>query len=379
MVLQRRTQGVHVPKGCGNHADFRGSMKLSLTDGLSRYGFASDNNSGVLPEVMEAIREVNSAHLPSYGDDFITRACEAKFKEHFGPASEVFFVFNGTAANVLALSTLVRPFESVFCAKTSHVENDECGAPERFLGSKLRPLEAPFGKLTVGELEKNWIRKGDQHYSQIKAITLTQPTELGTVYTLEEIRSITSFAKRNKLYVHMDGARFANACASLKVSFAEMVCSTGVDILSFGGTKNGLMAAEAIVILNPALAPMFRFIRKQGMQLASKMRFLSAQFLAYLEGDLWKKTALHSLEMAQLLKAGAEKLNGVTISYPVESNAVFARIPREIVSPLRDEFFFYVWDETTFECRWMTTFDTSPKIVNEFLSCAQELIERGRR
>lgn len=350
-------------------------MKMDFS--LNRFGFASDNNSGVLPEIMAAMASVNHGHLPSYGDDPVTNAAEREFKKRFGSESEVFFVFNGTAANVLSLSTLVRSFESVFCAETSHLENDECGAHENLLGSKLVTLKTENGKITVNELKRRFVRRGDQHHAQQRAISITQPTELGTVYSLSELEAISQFAKQQGLYVHMDGARFSNACVSLGVSFEEMTRKVGVDILSFGGTKNGLMAAEAIVILNPKLAPNFKYLRKQSMQLASKMRFISAQFLAYLEDDLWKKTATHALSMAQLLRNGAEGLPGVTVSYPVQSNAVFVRVPRELIQPLRDKYFFYVWDETTFECRWMTTFDTSEALVKDFISTAAGILQKS--
>jgi threonine aldolase len=336
-------------------------------------GFGSDNHAPVHPQVLQFLTHVNDGHQPSYGTDPWTAQAIEKFKIAFGSQAEVFFVFNGTACNVSALRALVRPYQAVFCTDVSHLQNDECGAPEFFAGCKLITVPAQNGKLRVEDLERAFIRRGDQHHSQIQALSLTQPTELGTVYSIQEMKDLIAWAQSKKLYVHIDGARLSNAAFFLKKSFQEITTDLGVDIVSFGGTKNGLMMGEAVVILNPHLAKDFQYIRKQSGQLPSKSRYIAAQFLAYFEQDLWEGIAAHGHDMAQLLYQQSLSIPGVEITQTPQSNAVFARIPQSWIKKLRQDYFFYVWDEATFECRWMTSWDTQPEDIYGFVKKLKEL------
>jgi threonine aldolase len=329
-------------------------------------GFGSDNHCTVHPKIMEALTAANHGHMPSYGTDELTSECTKEFKRHFGKDTEVYFVFNGTAANTLSLKTLTQSYNSVFCSDTAHVYLDECGAPEIIGHCKLIPLPATEGKISAKQIQENLIRLGDQHYTQPKAVTLTQPTEMGTVYTLKEIKDIVDLCHKHNLYVHLDGARLPNACVSLDCTFKELTTDLGVDIVSFGGTKNSLMFGEAVLILNPKIGPDFKYIRKQGMQLPSKSRYVAAQFLALFKNDLWKENAAHELKLAKLLYEEIKDIKGITITQKVESNAVFVIIPKHLLKPIREKFFFYVWDEKTFECRWMVSFDNTEAEVKEF-------------
>ncbi len=336
-------------------------------------GFGSDNHAGVHPRILESIATANVEHAPSYGTDRWTEEAIASFKKHFGPEAQVFFVFNGTAANVTALRVLAKPYQSVFCADVAHINVDECGAPEFLAGCKLIPLPSVNGKLTRAELDKAFIRRGDQHYSQTQVLSITQPTELGTTYSMEEMRELIQWAKEEKLYVHIDGARLANAAVYLGKSFKEFTTDLGVDVVSFGGTKNGLMMGEAVVILNKALAQDFKYIRKQTAQLPSKSRFIACQFQTYLKDDLWKQIASHSHQMALYLYERCLDIPGVKMREIPQSNAVFATIPSHWVKPLREYFFFYVWDENTFECRWMISWDTQKSDIDDFVEKIKEL------
>jgi threonine aldolase len=338
----------------------------------SKRGFASDNNAGVHPVIMDALNKANSGHTIAYGDDTFTHSAEEKFKEIFGQQVSVYFVFLGTGANVLSLKALTEPFHSVICAETAHIQVDECGAPEKFTGCKLLPVETTNGKITPDKVKKHLHDFGFEHHSQPRVISITQATELGTVYTPDEIKSLADLAHAHEMYLHVDGARIANAAATLNISFKEMITDTGVDILSFGGTKNGLMFGEAIVFLKEGLDKNFKYFRKQGMQLASKMRYISAQFLSYLENDFWLKNAKHSNAMAQLLAEKVRKIPSVKITQPVQANGVFAIVPKHIIPELQKHYFFYVWNETTNEVRWMTSWDTKEKDVEGFV----ELLER---
>lgn len=339
----------------------------------AKRGFGSDNHAGIHPRILAAIAEANTGHAPSYGTDEWSQKAEGRFRELFGADSEVFFVFNGTAANVTALQALTQSYQSVFCSDVSHLAVDECGAPEFFTGAKLIPIPSQDGKLAVADLEAAWIRRGDQHYSQSQVLSLTQPTELGTAYSLEELRALTAWAKKKNLFVHMDGARFANAVSFLKTDFKSLTKDSGVDALSFGGTKNGLMMGEAVVFLNPVLARDFKFRRKQAGQLPSKTRFIAAQFLAYLQDDLWREIADHSCRMAEELYQALQALPRLELRSRPQSNAVFAKIPKEWIKPLRESFFFYVWDEKTFECRLMTSWDTQSSDIQNFAQKIKEL------
>lgn len=329
-------------------------------------GFGSDNHSGAHPQILEALAAANIGHAPSYGTDDISIEAGGLFKQKFGAQVQVHFVFNGTAANVMCLRLACDTFNSVLCSDISHLNSDECAAPEILGHCKLIPLKSVNGKITLDEAKKAVIRKGDQHFSQVKVLSITQPTEMGTVYTYEEMKQLFTWAKSEGLLIHVDGARFANSAVLLNKNFKELTTDLGVDLLSFGGTKNGLLFGEAVLILNPDLKKKAPYIRKQLGQLPSKSRFIAAQFIAYLKNDLWKDLASHSMKMAQHLRILVEGLPQVTITQPTDSNAVFAEIPQAWVKSLKDQYFFYVWDEHTFECRWMTTWDTQLEDVKGF-------------
>jgi len=329
----------------------------------AKRGFASDNNAGVHPRVMEALRAANDGHVVAYGDDAYTEATVKKFRSQFGERAEVFFVFGGTGANVLALSALTRPHHAVVCAESAHINVDECGAPERFAGCKLIDLPTQDGKLKAEQIEPLLARVGDQHHVQPRVVSVSQATEYGTVYTVEELTRLAEFTRSRELLLHVDGARLANAAAGLGVSLRELTADAGVDVLSFGGTKNGMMYGEAVVFFDPALARGFEFVRKQGAQLPSKMRFIAAQFGALFDEDLWLRNAEHANRMAQLLAEKLRQIPCVEITQAVESNAVFAVIPREHVEAIREQFFFYVWNEQTSEVRLMCSFDTTEEDV----------------
>ncbi len=337
-------------------------------------GFASDNNSGVHPNILKALSEVNQGHAIAYGDDPVTQKAVERFKQIFGDGIEVFFVFIGSAANVLGLKVLTQPHNAIICAETAHINVDECGAPERFTGCKLLTVETSDGKLTIEGIRKHMHGFGFQHHSQPKVISISQVSELGTVYTVDEVRKLADFAHSHNMYLHMDGARLANAAVSLAKGFKELTRDAGVDVLSFGGTKNGMMYGEAIIFFNPSLAQEFMYTRKQGLQLASKMRYISAQFLAYLEEGQWNTTAQHANSMAQLLANRVRNIQGVTITQPVHANAVFALIPKAIIPELQKEYFFYVWDEERSEVRWMTSWDTTPEDIEQFANLLQSLM-----
>ncbi len=341
---------------------------------MNKRGFASDNNSGVHPAILEAIASVNEGHVISYGNDQYTTSAIQKIRQQFGSEVDVFFVFTGTGANVLGLKAATQSWNSIICADTAHIHCDECGAPEFFTGCKLLTVATPDGKVTV-ELVKEHMHGFDfEHHSQPGVISITQATEMGTVYTPEEIRSISDYAHSLGLLVHMDGARICNAAASLGLSLRDITGNAGVDILSFGGTKNGMMYGEAIVFFNPLLARNFKYVRKQGMQLASKMRYIAAQFDALLTGDLWLKNASHANKMAEMLANEISDIPGVEITQKVGVNGVFAIIPRELISELQKEYFFYVWNEEKPEVRWMTSWDTTVEDVKGFAKLLRKKI-----
>ena len=336
--------------------------------------FASDNNATVHPEVLEAIRRANDGHVVGYGDDPYTESAVGKFREHFGDDVEVFFVFNGTAANVLSLQALTRPFHAVLCPELSHIYTDECGAPERFTGCKLVPLEAPLGKLSVEAVAHAYHGIGDQHHVQPKVISITQATEMGTVYRPEEIRALAKFAHEREMFLHMDGARIANAAAAQGMTLRQATRDLGVDVLSFGGTKNGVMGVEAVVFFRPQRAVDFLFVRKQGMQLASKMRYMAVQMEALLTNDLWRRNAEHANSMARLLEQELRNVPGVKIVYPVDANGVFVQIPQESIAKIQERYFFYVWNEERSVVRWMCSFDTTEQDVKEFAAFVADVV-----
>ncbi|MDP4208009.1 MAG: low specificity L-threonine aldolase [Bacteroidota bacterium] len=340
----------------------------------NKRGFASDNNAGVHPDVLRALIDANSGHTIAYGEDLYTRQAVEKFKEILGEQISVYFVFLGTAANVLGLRALTDSFNAVICAETAHINVDECGAPERFTGCKLITVSSSDGKISTEEVKRHLQGFGFEHHAQPKVISITQPTELGTLYSVQEIKELADLAHQHNMYLHVDGARIANAVASSGSSLKEMITDTGVDVLSFGGTKNGLMYGEAIVFLKKNLDKNFKYYRKQGMQLASKMRYISAQFSAYFNDNLWLKNASHANKMAQLLAQKISDIKGITITQPVQANGVFAIIPKEIVPRLQEEFFFYTWNEHTNEVRWMTSWDTQETDIIAFTNLLQQLV-----
>ena len=329
--------------------------------------FASDNNAGVHPEVLKAIAAANQGHVVGYGDDPYTHSAVSQFKRRFGNDIEVFFVFNGTAANCLGLKALTNSYHAVICAEAAHICVDECGAPEKFTGCKLIPIPTKEGKLTVEAVRTAYHGIGVEHHVQPRVVAITQCTELGTVYKEDEVRQLASFAHERGLFLHMDGARIANAAASLGLDLRQATRDLGVDVLSFGATKNGGMGAEAVVFFDAKLAADFKFYRKQGMHLASKMRFLSAQFEALLKDGLCLRNAQHSNRMAQMLKRELSKIPQVKIVYKVEANGIFAKLPRRAIAKLQKRYFFYMWDDAQSLVRWMCSWDTTEADVKQFV------------
>jgi threonine aldolase len=329
--------------------------------------FASDNNAGVHPAVLAALAAANDGHVSGYGDDPFTAHAEAAFRALLGPEARVFFLFNGTGANVVALASALRPHQAVICPSHAHIAVDECGAYERFAGGKLLTVPVADGKITPRDVESAIRGVGDQHHVQPGAISISQATEVGTVYTIDELRALSAVARRHGLLFHVDGARLANAAVALNVDLRTLLCDTGIDVATFGGTKNGLLFGEAVVFprAHPAI-DMFPYVRKQGMQLASKMRFVAAQFEALLRDDLWRANAAHANRMAALFAERLRAIDAVRIVYPVDANGVFAAIPPEIIAPLQRERRFYVWDADTSVVRWMTAFDTTEADVHAF-------------
>jgi threonine aldolase len=339
-------------------------------------GFASDNNAGVHPEILKEINSINSGHVIGYGSDVYTEEAIKLFKEHFGSSAEIFFVFTGTAANVLGLSGITRSWNSVITTSTAHLEGDECGAPEKFIGCKVLVVDTQDGKITPGLIEKHMHGLDFEHHSQPKVVSITQATEMGTVYSASEIMEIASYAHERGMLLHMDGARIGNAAASLNLEFKAFTSDAGVDVLSFGGTKNGMMFGESICFLKPELASDFKYIRKQGMQLASKMRYISAQYIGYFRNDLWKKCASHSNSMARLLAEQLKQFPQVEITQKVESNGVFVIMPTDIAERMRGYYFFYPWDEKRSEWRLMCSWDTTEADINGFISILRKELKK---
>jgi threonine aldolase len=332
-------------------------------------GFASDNSATIHPDVLAAIARVNVGHTFGYGHDDYTLSVEARVADAFGEHASAFFVFNGTGANVLSLRAACRRFEGVICAESAHLNVDECGAPEVVAGVKLLTVPAVDGKLTPELVESRIARVGDEHAVQPHVVSISQCTELGTLYTVEETRALAELAHSHHLLLHVDGARLSNAAAALGVTLGDVVADA--DVLSFGGTKNGLLGAEAVVLLSPQLAHDFLYIRKQSMQLASKMRFLAAQFDALLSDDLWLRCARHANAMAARLAGAVGDVPGMRISRPVQTNAVFALLPPDVTAALQRDYPFYVWDEAVGEVRWMCSWDTTEDDVDGFAAAVR--------
>ncbi len=339
-----------------------------------KHSFGSDNHSGAAPEILEAIINANNQFQVAYGEDDYTKAAVEIFKKILGESAIPFFVFNGTGANILALKALTNTFNSILCPDCAHINVDECGAPEKMTGAKLIPLPSVDGKVSADVVKKELKGFGFQHHSQPKVLSISQPTELGTLYRPQEIRALAELMHSHGGYLHVDGSRISNASASLGLSIKEFITDQGVDALSFGGTKNGLLIGEAVVFFREELAENFLYIRKQGAQLFSKNRFIAAQFDAYLRDGLNIRLASHSNAMAKYLESELKGIKNVVISRPVETNVVFAAIPADLCNKLMKKHYFYVWDEETGEVRWMCSFNTTREDIDNFVADIKSLI-----
>ena len=335
-------------------------------------GFGSDNHSGISPEIMEAIASANVDHALAYGDDEYCARAVRILQQEFGSQASVYFVCNGTGANVLNIDAMCRSHHAVVCAETAHINVDECGAPQRIVGCRLLTLPTPDGKLTPELVKTQLHGLGFEHHSQPRAISITQSTELGTLYTLDEIRALADLAHSHDMFLHMDGARLANAAVALDCTFRQMTTDCGVDCLSFGGTKNGMMIGESAIILNPALDADLKYRRKQMGQLSSKMRFMAAQFEAYLTTGVWRRNAEHSNRMAQLLYQSLREVPEAKVVYPVQANSVFVQLPNKVWNALLDDYFFYLWDEATDVVRWMCSFDTTEEDIHNLVKALKK-------
>jgi threonine aldolase len=338
--------------------------------------FASDNWSGTCPEIMTALVNANNGHAEAYGelDDVFTARAKQKFIENFGEDIDVFFVYNGTAANVLGVSHLISSYHAIVAARSAHLNEDECGAPEKFIGCKVLELDSVDGKIGAGQIKPLLKSIGFQHHAQPKVISISQVTEMGTVYSIDEIKELADFAHSNSMFLHVDGARIANAAVSLNTDFKSMITDTGVDVLSFGGTKNGMMFGEAVVFLNKSLAVDFEYRRKQGMQLHSKMRFIAAQFEKYLSEELWRKNATQANLLANHLGKEIGNIPQLKVSQAVKANGIFVYLPEGIIDKVREKYFFHVWNESPQtkkgmkEVRLMCSWDTTKEDVVGFVS-----------
>jgi len=352
---------------------------IQLHDVTAR-SFASDNYAGAHPEVLAAIAQANGGHQSSYGADVYTEHLQGVMAEHFGAGVQAFPVFNGTGANVLSLQAILPRWGAVICAETAHINTDENAAPERVGGLKLLTVPTPDGKMTPELIDRQAWGWGDEHRAQPLAVSITQTTELGTAYSVAEITAIAEHVHSKKMLLHMDGARISNAAASLGLGFADFTSKAGIDLLSFGGTKNGLLYGEAIIVMAPgdgAVGHALPFLRKLNMQLTSKMRFVSAQLIALLEGDLWLRSAQRANAMAARLAAGVALLDGVQITQPVQANAVFAILDPAVAHQLRQAFKFYDWNPATGEVRWMCAYDTTEADVDAFLAELKSLLAQA--
>jgi len=338
--------------------------------------FASDNFSGVHPKVVKALIEANKGHVMAYGDDDITKKAKKNFNALFGKEVDVYFVFSGTGANVVGLRNLLRPFEAIVTAETAHINVHECGAPEWMTGSKIISIAGISGKISPALILPVLKEIGSEHSVQPKVISITQSTEMGTVYSIEEIRALCTFAHKRGMYVHVDGARIANALCALQSSVKEMLTDTGVDVISFGGTKNGMMFGEAVVFINKALGKNAKYICKQSGQLASKMRFISAQFNALFENDLWLTSARNANTMAQRLYKEVKNIPGIHLTAPVETNMIFATINKKLIPKIQEKSFFWIENEQTSEVRWVTSWDTTRKDVDAFVKILRDIMEK---
>lgn len=332
-----------------------------------KHSFGSDNHSGVAPEIIDAISRANTGFQKAYGEDEYSELAIKEFKKILGENISLFFAFNGTGANTLCLNALTESYNAILCPDSAHINVDECGAPEKFTGCKLIPIKSHNGKVNVEDVRGELKGFGFQHHSQVKVLSISQPTELGTLYTSQEIKDLADLMHQHNCYLHVDGSRISNAAAALNTPISSFITDCGVDALSFGGTKNGMLLGEAAIFINPKLAENFLYIRKQSAQLFSKSRFIAAQFIEFLGSGLYLKLARHSNEMAKYLEMRVKEIEWIKISRPVETNAVFAFIPEEAYNKIVDRHFFYVWDESTFEVRWMCSFNTTREDIDAFV------------
>ncbi len=338
------------------------------------YEFGSDNHSGIHPEIMKEIESINKDYFVAYGEDRYTEKTKERIKEHFGKDIDIYFVCNGTAANILGLKTITESFNSIFCAYNAHLNVHECCGPEKFIGCKIETIKTNDAKLTVELLEPRIVGFNDPHMAQPKVVSITQASEYGTVYTPNEIKKIADFAHKNNMFLHMDGARLCNAAAFLDVSLADITKNVGVDVLSFGGAKNGMMFGDAVIFFDKNLSKNFEFIRKQGMQLTSKMRYISAQFNAFFTEDLFLRNAKHANSMAQLLYEEIKDIPKLEITQKVQANAIFAKFNKKYNKDLLKEYFFHVFDEHTNEVRWMCSFNTTKNDILKFSKTIKKII-----
>ncbi|MEV4167975.1 beta-eliminating lyase-related protein [Nonomuraea sp. NPDC049709] len=338
-----------------------------LIDSMYPKSFASDNHAGVHPAILEAMAAANHGDAPAYGDDSWTSAFEAKIKETFGPGADGFAVLNGAGANMVGLALMLGRYDAIICADSAHIATHEAGAAERLLGVKLMTIPTQDGKLRPADITSRLGGIGNPHEVQPTVVSISQVTELGTCYSPAEITALAETTHESGLRLHVDGARLANAAAYLECDLRSITTDAGVDVFSFGGTKNGALAAEAVVVLDSSLAHAVPFLRRQSLQLASKMRFISSQLSALLTNDLWRRNAQHANQMAVRLADGLADIPGVSLAYPVESNAVFATLPPAVAETLGQRYLFHYWDESAGTVRWMTAFDTAPEHVDDFL------------
>ncbi len=341
--------------------------------------FASDNHSGAHVKVMEALKNANVEHAVAYGEDEITYAAVEKIKEHLGEDIDVYFVFNGTGSNILSLATIMQSYQAVICPASAHIYVDECGAIEHAVGCQLIAVDTADGKLRVEDIKPHLHVLGEMHHAQPKVISISQCTELGTLYQPEEVKALADFAHENNMLLHMDGARIFNAAAALQKTVKEITADLGVDVLSLGGTKNGMMFGEAVVFFNKDLSKGAKYVRKQYGLMSSKMRYIAAQFLEVLTDDLAYKNAEHSNRMAKRLYDGIKDIEGITPVQKVECNGLFIKLPAEVIPVLQERFFFYVWDYEESTVRWMTSFDTEEEDVNAFVSYIREVMENRKK
>lgn len=330
--------------------------------------FGSDNHSGVHRDILSAISEANKDHVIAYGDDPYTEKVSQKIKQLFGEQAHFFPMFNGTGANICALRACLQPYHAIIAPETGHIFVDECGAPEWLTGAAVKSVSTPDGKVRPEMLHPFFHHFGFEHHSQPKVLYISQLSELGTAYTIAEIKALADLLHQHNMYLHMDGARIANAAATLGVSFKEITTDAGVDILSFGGTKNGMMLGESVITFRPELAENMKYIRKQSTQLYSKMRFCSAQFQAYLENDLWLQNARHANKMAQMLRSELEKVSSIQFTQPTDGNILLLKMEPDMIEKLLQNHFFYIWDEMTHEIRLVTSWDTTEEDVQALIS-----------